>query len=84
MSSSSSESEQSLDNANSDSVSENLRMDSGDEDTLVVNSVVNPYENEPLANAHEANFVSVEEDADGIDTKTLEVSFEGAVTLNEW
>ena len=38
MSSSSSESKQS-----SDSVRENLHTDSGDEDVLVVNSVVNPY-----------------------------------------
>ena len=43
------ESEQSLDNENSDACSENLHTDSSDEETLVVNSVVNPYENEPLA-----------------------------------
>lgn len=84
MSSSSSESEQSFDTENSDSVNENLRTDSGDEDTLVVNSVVKPYENEPLASAAEENFVSVEEDADGFDPRTLEARFEGTVQLNEW
>lgn len=84
MRSSSSESEQSFDSDNSDSANENLRTDSGDEDTLVVNSVVNPYENEPLANAAEENFVSVEEDADGFDPRTLEARFEGTVQLNEW
>jgi hypothetical protein len=49
MSLSSRESERSLDNENSDACSENLHTDSSDEETLVVNSVVNPYENEPLA-----------------------------------
>ena len=44
-----------------------------------------PYENEPLANAAgEQNFVSVEEDADGFDPKTLEARFEGTVTLDKW
>ena len=85
MSSSSSESEQSFDNEHSDSGSEHLNIDSGDEDILVVNSVVTPYENEPLANAAgEQNFVSVEEDADGFDPKTLEARFEGTVTLDKW
>ena len=46
MSSPSSESEQS-----SDSVRQGLHMDSGDEDVLVVNLVVNPCESEPLVNA---------------------------------
>ena len=55
-----------------------------DEDTLVVNSVVIPYENEPLASANEAIFVSVGEDADGIDPEILEARFKGAGTLNEW
>ena len=32
----------------------------------VVNSVMNPYENEPLANAAGADFLSAVEDADGI------------------
>ena len=62
MSSSSSESEQSFNNEHSDWGSKNLHVDSGDKDVLVVNSVVTPYENEPLA-AGEQNFVSVEEDA---------------------
>ena len=86
MSSSSSESEQSFDNEHSDSGSENLHMDSGDEDVLVVNSAVTPYESEPLANAAgEQNiFVSVEEDADGFDPKTLEARFEGTVTVDKW
>ena len=57
MSLSSSESEQSFESENPDAVNENLRTNSGDEDTLVVNSVVNPYENEPLANAAEENLV---------------------------
>ena len=52
MSSSSSESKQS-----SDSVRENLHKNSGDEDVLVVNSVVNPYKSEPLANANEQNYL---------------------------
>ena len=51
MSSSSSESEQSFNNEHSDWGSKNLHIDSGDEDVLVVNSVVTPYENEPLTNA---------------------------------
>ena len=64
MSSSSSESEQSFNNEHSDWESKNLHMDSGDEDVLVVNSFVTPYENEPLTSAAgEQNFVSVEEDA---------------------
>ena len=85
MSSSSSESERSFHNEHSDSGSEHLHIDSGDEDILVVNSVVTPYENEPLANAAgEQNFVSVEEDADGFDPKTLEARFEGTVTLDKW
>ena len=84
MSLSSSESEQSFDNENCDSASENLHTDSGDEDTLVVNSVVNPYENEPLASAFGENFLSVEEDADGINPKTLEARLEGTVTLDKW
>ena len=46
MSSLSSESEQS-----SDSVRQGLHTDSGAEDVLVVNSVVNPCESEPLAHA---------------------------------
>ena len=46
MSSSSSESEQS-----SDSVRQGLRADSGDEDVLLVNLVVNPCESQPLVNA---------------------------------
>ena len=62
MSSSSSEREQSFDNEHSGLGSENLHMDSGDEDVLVVNSVVTTYENEPLGNAvGEQNFVSVKE-----------------------
>ena len=64
--------------------SENLHTDSGDQDTLVVNSVVSPYENEPLASAFGENFASVEEDADGINPKTLEARFEGTVTLDKW
>ena len=64
MSSSSSESEQSLNNEHSVWGSKNLHIDSGDEDVLVVNSVVTPYENEPLTiAAGEQNFVSVKEDA---------------------
>ena len=74
----------SFDNENCGSASENLHTDSGDEDTLVVNSVVNPYENEPLASAFGENFVSVEEDADGINPKTLEARLEGTVTLDRW
>ena len=46
MSSSSSESEQS-----SDSVRQGLLADSGDEDVLVVNLVVNPCESQPLVSA---------------------------------
>ena len=62
MSSSSSEHEQSFYNEHSGLGSENLHMDSGDEDVLVVNSVVTTYENEPLGNAvGEQNFVSVKE-----------------------
>ena len=77
MSSSSSESEPSFDNKHSGS--ENLHMNSGDESVLVVNSV------EPLANAAgEQNFVSVEEDADGFDPRTLAARFEGTVTLDKW
>ena len=38
--------------------------------------IVNLYENEPLASAHEANFVSVEEDT--------EARFKGACILNKW
>ena len=76
MSISSSESEQSFDNEDCDATSENLHADSGDEDILVVNSVVNPYENEPLASAVGELFVSVEEDADGINPETLEARFD--------
>jgi len=63
---SSSESEHSFDNEDCDAASENLHTDSGDEVILVVNSVVNPYENEPLASAVGEHFVSVEEDADAL------------------
>ena len=42
----------------------NLHLDSSDKDTRVANSVVNPYENEPLANAAEENFLYVHDDAD--------------------
>ena len=59
MSSSSSESEQS-----SNSVRQGLLTDSGDEDVLVVNLVVNPCESEPLVNAwSEQNLVSVVKEA---------------------
>ena len=59
MGSSSSETEQSFDNEHSDLGSENLLMDSGDVDVLVVNSVMTSYENEPLPNAAgKQNFVS--------------------------
>jgi hypothetical protein len=44
---------------------------------------VNPYENEPLADGA-ANFVSVKEDADGINPATLEARLEGRVALDEW
>ncbi|XP_046848109.1 uncharacterized protein LOC124441677 isoform X2 [Xenia sp. Carnegie-2017] len=84
MSSSSSESERSSDTENSDIANENLLSNSGDEDTIVANSVVNPYENEPLANAVGENFVSVEEDADGLEPRTLEARFEGTVQLDKW
>ena len=33
--------------------------------------VQNPYENEPLANANEENFVSVEKESNGFDPKTI-------------
>ena len=82
MSSSSSESEQSVNNEDCDAASENLHTDSGDEDILVVNSVVNPYEDEPLASAVREHFVSVE-DADGINPETLEARFERTVTLDK-
>ena len=63
MISSSSKSEQSFDNEHSDWGGKNLHIDSGDEDVLVVNLVVTPYEKEPLANAAgKQNFVFVEED----------------------
>ncbi|XP_046863674.1 uncharacterized protein LOC124457479 [Xenia sp. Carnegie-2017] len=84
MSSSSSESERSSDTENSDMANENLLSNSGDEDTIVANSVVNPYENEPLANAVGENFVSVEEDADGLEPRTLEARFKGTVQLDKW
>ena len=84
MSSSSSKSEQGVNNEDCDAASENLHTDSGDEDILVVNSVVNPYENEPLASAVGQHFVSVEEDADGINPETLEARFERTVTLDKW
>ena len=78
------QSERSFENKNSDTENENLRPDSGNDDTLVVNLVVNPYESEPLANAAKENFVSVEDDADGLDLRTLEARFEGAVQSDEW
>ena len=84
MSLSSSESKQSFKNEDCDAASENLHADSGDEDILVVNSVVNPYENEPLASAVGEHFVSVEEGADGINPETLEARFERRVTLDKW
>ena len=36
---------------------------------------MNPYENKPLANAAEENFVSLEDEADGLDPGTLEARF---------
>ena len=76
MSLSSSESKWSFESENSGAVDKNLRADSGDEDTLVVN--------EPFANAAEENFVSFEDDADGLDPRTLEARFERTVQLNVW
>ena len=72
-----------MEKKNSDTVDKNLRLDSGDEDTLVVNSVLNSYESEPPANAVEENFVTVEHDADSLDLRT-EARFEGAVQFDEW
>ena len=50
MSSSVCESEPSLDSESSSSSNESIHSESGDEDVGIVNSVINPYENEPLAN----------------------------------
>ena len=41
---------------------------------------MNPYENEPLASAVGEHFVSVEEDADGINPDTLEERFDNSHT----
>jgi hypothetical protein len=50
MSSSGCESEPSLDSESSYSSNESIHLESGDEDVGVVNLVINPHENEPLAN----------------------------------
>ena len=60
MSSSSSDSEQSFDSENTDLASENLQMDSGNEDKLVIKSVLK----QAIANANKENFMSAEEEVD--------------------
>ena len=85
MSSSNSASEHSHDNDNSESPDANLNNVSGEEDALVVNSIVNPYENEPQASvAEDENFLPMEEDEDGIYPRVLAARFEGAVALEKW
>jgi hypothetical protein len=86
MSSSGCESEPSLDSKSSSSSNESLHLESGDEDVGVVNSVINSYENEPLANPadDENSSMDGEEDEDGIDPRTLEARLEGEITLDHW
>lgn len=78
----------SLDGDNSDLPNESLHTDSGDEDVIVINSVINLYENEPLENPDQEINMSVQDDEDGIDPRTcrskLEAIFEGLVTLYHW
>jgi hypothetical protein len=71
MSSSGCESKPSLDSKSFSSSNESLHLESGDEDVGVVNSVINSYENEPLANPadDENSSMDGEEDEDGIDPK---------------
>jgi hypothetical protein len=51
-----------------------------------VNSVINPYEIEPLANPadDENSSMNGEEDEDGIGPTTLEARLEGEITLDHW
>ena len=71
--------------ANSSS-NESIHSESGDEDVGVVNSVINPYENELLANPtdDENSSMDGEEDEDGIDPRKLEARLEGEITLDHW
>ena len=72
MSSSSSESEESV---ATDWSQENLHNDAGEEDMLVVNSNVIPYENEPLAIPRQ-EVLNVEQDVDCVSPDTLESRFD--------
>ena len=50
---------------------------------LVVNSNINPYENEPLAVPGQ-EVLNVEQDVDGISPDTLESRFDGNISVNQW
>lgn len=67
MSSSASESSESVGTETSDWLEENLHNDTEDEDIFVCNSLLNAYENQPLAIPGQA-VSNDEQDADGIST----------------
>ena len=62
---------------------ENLHNDAGEEDMLIVNSNIIPYENEPLAVPGQ-EVLNVEQDVDGIFPDTLESRFDGNISVNQW
>jgi hypothetical protein len=84
MSLSGSESEPSRDSKSSSN--ESSYSESEDECVEVINSIINPYENEPLANPDDGENPSMTggEDEDGIDPRTLEARLEGEITLDLW